>query len=29
VKAIEGDHSTHGTVYVGFSGSGYAYGRAN
>ena len=26
VKAVEGDKNTFGTVYVGFSGSGYAYG---
>jgi photosystem II stability/assembly factor-like uncharacterized protein len=29
IKAIEGDKSTYGIVYVGFAGSGYAYGRAN
>jgi hypothetical protein len=27
VKAVEGDNNIHGMVYVGFSGSGFAYGR--
>lgn len=26
VKVVEGDNNTYGTVYVGFAGSGYAYG---
>jgi photosystem II stability/assembly factor-like uncharacterized protein len=26
IKVIEGDNNTYGKVYVGFSGSGYAYG---
>jgi hypothetical protein len=26
IKAVEGDKNVYGTVYVGFSGSGYAYG---
>ena len=26
VKAVEGDKNVYGTVYAGFSGSGYAYG---
>jgi hypothetical protein len=26
VKAVDGDKNTYGTVYVGFMGSGYAYG---
>jgi hypothetical protein len=26
VKAIEGDSSIYGAVYLGFGGSGYAYG---
>jgi photosystem II stability/assembly factor-like uncharacterized protein len=29
VKAIDGDKTSYGTVYVGFAGSGYAYGRLN
>ena len=29
VKAMDGDKNTYGTVYVGFAGSGYAYGRVN
>jgi photosystem II stability/assembly factor-like uncharacterized protein len=29
VKAVDGDKSTYGIVYVGFAGSGYAYGRQN
>jgi photosystem II stability/assembly factor-like uncharacterized protein len=29
VKAVEGDKSTHGLVYLGFAGSGYAYGGPN
>lgn len=28
VKTIDGDKNTYGTVYVGFAGSGYAYGTA-
>jgi photosystem II stability/assembly factor-like uncharacterized protein len=27
VKAVDGDKDAYGTVYVGFAGSGYAYGR--
>jgi photosystem II stability/assembly factor-like uncharacterized protein len=27
VKAVEGDKSAFGKVYVGFAGSGYAYGE--
>jgi hypothetical protein len=26
VKAVEGDKDVFGKVYIGFSGSGYAYG---
>jgi photosystem II stability/assembly factor-like uncharacterized protein len=26
IKTVEGDKDVYGTVYVGFSGSGYAYG---
>ena len=29
IKAIEGDANTYGTVYVGFRGSGFAYGKLN
>jgi hypothetical protein len=29
IKAIEGDANVYGTVYVGFRGSGFAYGRLN
>lgn len=29
IKAVDGDKNTYGTVYVGFAGSGYAYGRTN
>ena len=25
IKAVEGDKNTYGVVYVGFTGSGYAY----
>ena len=28
VTTIDGDKNVYGTVYVGFAGSGYAYGRA-
>ena len=27
VKCIEGDANTYGTVYIGFRGSGFAYGK--
>ncbi len=27
IKAVDGDKDVYGTVYVGFAGSGYAYGR--
>jgi photosystem II stability/assembly factor-like uncharacterized protein len=27
VKVVEGDANTYGTIYVGFAGSGYAYGQ--
>ena len=27
IKTIEGDADTYGTVYIGFQGSGFAYGR--
>ena len=27
IKTIEGDANTYGTVYIGFQGSGFAYGR--
>src|SRR5262249_38179637 len=29
VKAVEGDKNVYGTVYIGFNGSGYAYGAIN
>ncbi|WP_426609733.1 hypothetical protein [Bradyrhizobium sp. McL0616] len=29
IKTIEGDSNDYGTVYVGFSGSGFAYGKLN
>lgn len=29
VVSVEGDNNTYGTVYVGFQGSGYAYGQFN
>ena len=29
VKVIEGDNNTYGKVYVGFAGSGYAYGTSH
>ncbi len=29
IKAVDGDKNVYGTVYVGFAGSGYAYGRIN
>ena len=29
VKAVEGDKNVYGTVYLGFAGSGYAYGGIN
>ena len=27
VKALEGDNNTYGTVYAGFDGAGFAYGK--
>lgn len=29
IKFVEGDSNTYGTVYVGFGGSGFAYGKIN
>jgi hypothetical protein len=29
VKAVEGDKNTYGKVYLGFSGSGFAYGSSS
>jgi hypothetical protein len=29
IVAMEGDANTYGTVYVGFQGSGFAYGKLN
>lgn len=29
IQTIEGDANTYGTVYIGFSGSGFAYGKLN